>query len=535
MDVFLVGAQQSNELIAAAVGRADAAFQDEARRVLRMFHDRHIGISPRFALELAKGFSLHAPDYSNPVRLALYRRLLDSLDGTDAMKQDPRQFDHIPRHMLYDLCLLPLAGLIVEEMAQTYLFSFDSELALVPELAFDSYADRFENLFFDASQSHGHRKAETEAAGDKWALFFERCAHQLWGEVQRTRQGGVASVTHMLSRVYCDDVLLRMLYGLVPKPKFALDPGRRSFELTEEQNPLLSHPKQGGVVGIHTSSRLEDVEDMLVSEFLLPPQILADKLLNSSFFARHRPPPLNEQQQVMLMGTCLDDGDDAAVALVKASWLEAVFRMAIALFENDLLGSEIRFGQWREGAGLAASGIRVGDYKSLQNLNPFSATRFQMHRFFCDAGWLPGFLSVVPTLDADIEAKGNREEQSQHQDMQMLTILDALFPEANDPPQEDKASFSAAMVVVIRKSRMESSPIAMAGINWLVPVHGCVIDCPDQLLGGGQFVVEDGHKSTSSLTIAGDEGKPASREALNQISAELIAKIMQFYWERVNG
>ena len=279
MQVHLVGATQSEHFLAVGLGGDDPALRNEVRKVVRLFHDRHIGMPPHLARDIAIGFSVRHPEVSNPVRLAVYRRLLAALDATGSMKQDPRQFDHVGRPLFYELCLLPLGALLVEELDETYLFSCDSELEAVQSEAYGAYAERFEVLFRSVCEA---QKGEVFSDGerdkvDKWDLFWKRAAHQLWGELQRLRHSGHGRSERgdtAFASVLYDDLLLQLICELDPSPKLKLDTGHDSLDLTDEQNAHLAHPKQGGVVGIHTSSRLEDIEDMLLSEMVLPPPLV---------------------------------------------------------------------------------------------------------------------------------------------------------------------------------------------------------------------------------------------------------------------
>nr|WP_319514450.1 hypothetical protein [uncultured Cohaesibacter sp.] len=541
MQVHLVGAVQSEHFLHAGTGQADPALLAQTRAVIRLFHDRHIGVPPHFAGEVAQGFSAQYPEVSNPVRLAVYRRLLDAMDATRSMKQDPRQFDHVSRALFYDVCLLPLGAMIMEEMEETYLFSLDSELEPVSEVDYQAFCARFSELFQtvcdpDMPQADG-ASGEDEAAdkADKWHLFWERAAHQLWGELQRVRHGSGGLSGAAFSSVVYDDVLLRLIYGLDPRPKLKFDPGRDSFDLTDEQNAHLAHPKQGGVVGIHTSSRVEDIEDMLLSEMVLPPPLLADKLLNSSFFARHRPPPLDQKKQVVLIGASVDDAQDPVIALAKACWLDAVFRMGIVFYQSDLLQSEIRFGQWHGQMGLVSSRMRVGDYSHLQGLNPLTANRMQLHRFFCDAGWLPGFLSMMPGVEGHQTGDDARRQALGSKDLQLYDILDALLPEASDLDSDTLPDFSAALMVVIRRAHVANAPLLQGRRQAALETFNLTIGCPAQLRGGAIFQLEDGQKAPLSLSIPGDEGQPVGMDALNKLAADLVVAIFQFYWEQVHG
>ena len=68
MNVILVGAAQSEQFIRAAAGGDDEGLVAKMSKVLRLFHDRHVGVPAAFARNVVQGFAASYPELSNPLR-----------------------------------------------------------------------------------------------------------------------------------------------------------------------------------------------------------------------------------------------------------------------------------------------------------------------------------------------------------------------------------------------------------------------------------------------------------------------------------
>lgn len=537
MQIRLMPAEDAENAIAAVLGGRDDVLCRDVRTLIRVFHERHVGIPPAFALDLACGIAEGRPrNLLSPLRQGLYARLLEALAVAPHKKQDPRHFDRLPRHLMIDICVFPLAALVVEAMGETILFSRHDGPLQLEQAEYDAYSARFDETlksFLGLSENDG---SPARAIPAKVHLFFEKAAHQLVGEMRKlTPQAGRPEL-HALSRHAIDGLTLRMICGLNPRIRLDLDSDDTRMDESDEQNPLFSHPKQAGVVGIHTSSRLDDIEDMLLSEFMVPPVLLADKLLNSSFMAKHRPPPFDERKQVAILGIALDQPSNEAVALAKTCWLDAVFRLAIILLRNELGASQLRFGQSISDVGMVRSGVRVDAHRPLADLDPSTATRTQMRRFLSDGGWLPAFLSLLPDLaGSNSKRPGKGRFHSWQEELQ--AALEALFPEAFDLEREGprfKAALLVAFKVVDLAAAAQRAPDLVAGHGGM-GLFSSLLECPQHLNAGAAFVFHDPAGRSHAISIGGEEGKPASTEALNETAAQLISVIFQFYWENIDG
>jgi hypothetical protein len=528
--VELIGVRQADRLIASALPASDRQRDTDIRALIDVFHVRHAGLPPDVAADISRGIAERGrADVSNPLRLLVYRRLLTALGLPEEMLRDPRQFDQLPRHLLIEKCLIPLAALTAEEVGTTIIFTRDPYLAEYPEADYARYAAVFRKTIEALCAP-----AEDGAAPRPIDLFWERSAHVLWSELQDRRFGRVAA-GHGLAATEVDGRVLRFVHGLSPDVLVAPDATRLHTEFAEEQNPLLSHPRQGGVVGIHVTSRLDDIEDFLVSEFMLPPAIVADKLLNGMSMAKHRPPPFDERRQVLVLGGVIDDETPPSLALAKTAWLDAVFRFAILLFKNDLIRSELRFGHWIEGAGVARAATTVGDYPHLGSLDPVIATRWQMRRFFCDTGWLPGLIAGLPNVPVENKAAGGLATDFRAE--RLMRLLDRIAPElAVRVAEDDAVDFSVALATIFTVENASKAPVRQQRHgNGELPLAMLTIDCPATLEPEAVFIIEASEGGRADVSMPPARGDHPDIAMLNQTSSLLTQQIFDFYWAGLNG
>ncbi|MEP2980433.1 MAG: hypothetical protein ABJO86_13160 [Lentilitoribacter sp.] len=538
MKVVIVNSKQASGFVEQVLRGKEDILQKDARQLIRVFHEKHIGIPPNFALDIVSGFAKGMPvDSSNPVRLSIYNRLLDAVNAHDAARQNPTRFDVLPRHIIIEVCIHPLTTLIIEELQELYLFSRDSNLNDINEHDYEKYVEKFNEIFALICKPVSDQDRKDEQHPSKTDLFWERVVHQLWAEVLKRRRKSNRHKSALLSQSALDSLSLRMICGLEPEPDIDLGSDNRKLELADEQNPEFKYPKQGGVHGIHTTSRLEDLEDMLVSELTVPRPLLVDKLLNGAYLAKHRPPPFDERRQIALLGIAADTFDcQEAVALAKSSWLDAIFRISIVLFKNNLLKSEARFGQFIPEAGISSSKIQICSYPHLGKLDPDTANRAQMRRFFSDAGWLPNFLSVLPNYTSQ-PMIGDLPKVSADW-IELLQFMSAnVFPEARDLHEHSNTQFGKALLVSFRKvaDPVESSLLSSISPDRGIPIIPCVIDCPTQLTHGSSFVYTDLDGKPSEIRVNNDETGSVSKDELERISAQITTVIFNFYWDNANG
>ncbi|MCP4214606.1 MAG: hypothetical protein GY765_08110 [bacterium] len=153
--------------------------------------------------------------------------------------------------------------------------------------------------------------------------------------------------------------------------------------------------KEGGFSGIRITRRAEDMEDILISEFLNPPILLADRLINSGYLALRRKPRHEKLRDLLLVALMPGEVQPRLnVDFIKACWFDFVTRLGLLLGRHKLLGSRFR---WVEGDAL---GRNRGCTFNLDDLplpevptgeHPTPAFR---RGFLASLGWLPSFLDT---------------------------------------------------------------------------------------------------------------------------------------------
>ncbi len=108
-----------------------------------------------------------------------------------------------------------------------------------------------------------------------------------------------------------------------------------------------------GYAGIHLTRRLEDVGNVLFSEFMQHRMVAADRLMNSGYLAYQRTPKRDLRQHtriIALLPTASFVAEQAA--FLKVCWLEAVMRFAFQALSDHRLATAMKFGFFDHETGL---------------------------------------------------------------------------------------------------------------------------------------------------------------------------------------
>jgi len=150
-------------------------------------------------------------------------------------------------------------------------------------------------------------------------------------------------------------------------------------------------PREGGVTGIRMTRTMDDMDDMLVSEYTNHPLVLLDRLVNSGFMVRHRPPRRQNRRDVLLVGAMPLGAGDTAGRLAKVCWIDTMARLAPLLQAAGLSNSDF---VWLDGNRLG--GLAHG-FSPLPQGVPLPVgggglTPEERVRFVWTLDWLPGLL-----------------------------------------------------------------------------------------------------------------------------------------------
>lgn len=351
-----------------------------AHSVLRIMHNRHIGITPQLAAELAR---LIIDAYASRQGQSAWHDVLKRLQEETS---DPQFSFGIILSTLPAYSVNRLAMPIVEEACQRIgrccLFCQDNIDNEVTREDYDRYSRELEN------------EIRRTAAGksDYFQLFWVDRALAL---ASYSRQAGFREPA-VSGLPETDPAALGLLLRLNPGLSHTMPLASQSRRLTDPlKHREASRLKEGGFSGIQITRRPEDMEDILLSEFVNPRVVLADRLLNNGFLALRRQTRREQLRDVLIAGIMPDELKPKLSAdFIKACWFDFLRRFGNMLAQSGHKRSEFR---WLEGN-------RLGQVRScyflLQDLPDWQGPLKNHHdssfrkEFLISLGWLPQYLDT---------------------------------------------------------------------------------------------------------------------------------------------
>jgi len=355
----------------------DRAIQT-ARGALFWLHDRHLGLTPRLAFQLAELMLRPGPPNprKNPWEAMLHRlrRELRGPKGPSVGKSEPLYGLRLGAEPAYSVMRLamPLLARACRRVGRSVLFCQDALSTPFRLADYRNYERLLEAALF--------RLVEKEESNHPF--WIER-AHALAGLSQ---SGRLDAPMDAVPDTATEDFAI--LWRLRPRmPREHRDQRRQSLV-----QPIPHHAtrlmKEGGVDGIHRTRRLEDLGEMLASEWLYPPEIRADRLINSGFLARRRPPKREKRRDVLMAALAPGLFTPTQMAFLKTCWCEALAAFRQVLQRQGLRRSEFRW----------IAGDRHGDARSLSVFpldavppGPFARKEKanQRRKLLVPQGWTP--------------------------------------------------------------------------------------------------------------------------------------------------
>ncbi|CAM2009126.1 hypothetical protein [Acanthopleuribacter pedis] len=345
-----------------------------ARALVHEWHGRHLGIMPPEAAWLTR-LLFFPTELDQPPRpwAALCARLEAMRGGADEdqaglaarAKRGVLLPARKPRLSLMRL-FEPLWRKAQSEVGETRLFCEDEGPAPVSAEELTAYRERLHAALALLVTAEATRGLFEETL---WLLLDEQ-----------------ATVVRRLDPL--GPRLLDALAPVLPQPaplslKSARGVPRRARDRVRERS-------EEGYAGIHLTRRLQDVGNVLFSEFMQHRLVATDRLLNTGYLAFQRTPKRDRTHRTHI--ACLMPDRwvaPAEAALVRACWLEAALRFAYFSLAHERLATVFRFAffNW-DGAfahhRTALSELDLSDWRSL----PFPAFR---REFLNRTGW-PSFL-----------------------------------------------------------------------------------------------------------------------------------------------
>ncbi|GGB28446.1 hypothetical protein [Allosediminivita pacifica] len=383
--------------------------------------------------------------------------------------------------------------------------------------------------------------------------FWAEAALRLYGSALHTVQARRTGPTHFEP----EPLLVRLLFENEPILPEAARLSRRLKRVRNKSQRKRSgaRPKEGGVTGLRSSTSLEDLNDALMSELVLPPPMLADRILHEGLLVRHRP-PYRQPRRDVLMITLADRRearDRDAAAIIKAAWADAALRLQILLAQIGLEKSDLVWSEIGK-AGHSAAVLRVETQDFPSGLDPLlmeGAVR-RMRLFRSDL--MPGLVDTLSSVQGDvpdaeepaavvwsgmakaalrqIAMTGHREPRSSLHATQAPRPMDyarrialVTFPSSGplaDQARGDAASVRSNLSAALRTTLEEDFDI----IGFIPPEgamsRGAVFSLAGSLIPGG------------SVDLAIDDDLPAG-EAVGRLVGAMSAEIISAVLEAINA
>ena len=356
-------------------GNASDPWSDPARlahAALWVLQDAHVGITPKLAYELGRLFARKGPAQPG-VWPRLFRRLQERLPRTE---RSGLVAGSAPVYVVQNL-VKPIVRAACAELGYTCLLCQDDTEGAVTADEYAAYGASLERI--------ASRIAEQIAAGPLFAAEHGNVVAALSEPSPHTRSRAVVPEI--------DHDSLALLLGLDAAVSFP--------ERASRSTPAPSYvPKRrpaaeghgGRVEGLAQGRGEGQLGSMVLSEFLNPPLVLVDRLLNSGYLVHERRPRRAKLRDALVVGLMPHEVRATPQgAFAKACWLDCMARLARRLVSARLQDSEFR---WIEGD--AAGRARRSSF-SLGRVPPeVAAGRHETFRdaFMTLSRWVPDYFET---------------------------------------------------------------------------------------------------------------------------------------------
>ena len=351
-----------------------------AYSILRTMHNRHIGITPQLAAGLAP---LIIDAYASRQGRSAWHDVLKRLqrETSDPLFSFGVIFSAVPAYSVIRLAM-PILEEACQRINLCLLFCQDNiENDVTPEV-YNQYSRDLED---EIKRMAGNKE-------DSLQLFWADRAMSLAVLSRRGNFPGPGASGLPETDPMALGLLLRLNPVLSQNPPLS----GHSRQLTDPlKHREASRLKEGGFSGIQVTRRPEDMEDILLSEFVNPPAVLADRLVNNGFLSLRRQTRREQWRDVLIAGLMpLELKPKLSADFVKACWFDFIRRFGYLLAQSGRKRSEFR---WLEGN--QAGQVR-SCYFLLQDLpelaGPFKGNYDSSFRkgFLMALGWLPQYLDT---------------------------------------------------------------------------------------------------------------------------------------------
>jgi hypothetical protein len=360
-----------------------------ARSVLVTMHDRHVGVTPKLAADLARLLlNPYAGTGDQNAWGDVHRQLVKALS---ARKQDSPQFRRkgsglllgsIPTYSILHLAM-PIVEQACRRIGCCYLFCADKVKRSVQMSEYDEYAKKLSQTISELANNEDD---------DEFQLFLKEQAFALASLSQAPAILGHTGTP--LPQV--DESALRLLLHLEPDTSSSRRSSQRlprpAVHRGQQRTP---RQEEGGIDGVRSNKRVEDVDNMLLVEYMYPRPIRIDRVINTGFLTFQRESKHQRARDVLV--AALMPGQVRAMLsadFVKACWFDCVMRFSLLLRQSHLHQSEFR---WIEGDAFDRARrctFFLQDLPAFRTAFETSPSAAYRHEFLTKLRWLPSYLDT---------------------------------------------------------------------------------------------------------------------------------------------
>jgi hypothetical protein len=510
-------------------------------QLLQAFHGRHVPLTPRLAEALLELEVLKYPTdqrlWGRSFALAAEALAAPGLFGRSVLWSRIQELFHLR---------------VAEPVIRAATAKVGRVLVLGRERLFPPEAEIL-------SGSLAAYVGELEAEVEKLLSDLEGMGLQFWTQVavelldaadrattgSHTQFAQSSQGTRTRIPVVADRILTGLLFGVEPR----FEPG--ALEWLRHMRPRhISlrdrsgiRPKQGGVVGVVPSRRLEDMQDALVSELMWPVELLVQRVDEGGMLVRHRPPMRKPKRDVLGLTLVHEPQMTDALRTVKSAWCDAALRASTKLAELGMPRSHLVWSETNpygvRGSVLCVESLSGAQRDMALGLNQgFSLSQAQRAVQFFQSGLLPGILDEVPATLLESNEKPLKAALTEALDAIVRPVLRlGVGPTGLQSPRQRANTADYRKVVVttfvghdaagstqsLAMQRQESR--AEVRSNGSVEVVAHVVQLPKRIERGASFTISSDLPALEGTVVEVADGS-SSEDALARSLGRLIDKLL---------
>lgn len=365
-----------------------------ARGILSSLHDRHIGITPKLALDLATCMqSNDATKYPEPwqsVRFRLQETLFElaGISKTEAERLPVGTFRlYFNASISYTVfhIALPLVEKACRQIKTSILFAEDDDI----EAILWSGYPRYEKEISAKIKAFAESKEVTLPS-----LFWQERALVLDG-LARTREKAHSRNENRI-RPAVNPLDLGLLLRLDPEMNESQDFPKQDLLPYHQPDMYARRLPDAGTDGVHITHRLEDIHRRVLTEWLYPELIQLDHLLNEGFLATRRPPQPIRLRDILIVGILPRNFNAHTTGgpgrLIKSCWSDFILRVGPLLQRSGLDRSELRWIEGNEAGRFLTWSMLVNELPDSLSMESGKDEQRQRQRARIFGGWLQHYL-----------------------------------------------------------------------------------------------------------------------------------------------